>query len=307
MRAVICHDSGGAEILSSWVRKNQHLETCLVLDGPAVEIFKKKGLENINTKENLEKCINQVDFVLTGTSWASDLEKRAIKHAKKKGIMVASFIDHWVNYPQRFEFNEAMLLPNEIWVGDKYAFQLAQKYFPTNILRLVNNPYFEDIKAEQLKIDICADSNEGVRILYVTEPIQEHATKKYGNPMHWGYTEFTAIKYFLETINDYVLSRNKSLNEIRIRSHPSETKDKYQDTIEHFHNLPVKISQQNSLLYDCNWADWVCGCETMAMVVGLYLEKEVYTTIPKGGRACSLPHSEIINYMKFATQYHDHI
>ncbi len=40
MIAVVSHDAGGAEILSSWLLRNQE-PYCLVLDGPAVAIFQR--------------------------------------------------------------------------------------------------------------------------------------------------------------------------------------------------------------------------------------------------------------------------
>ena len=40
--AVVCHDAGGAEIVSSWLRQQPQPKVQLVLDGPAVSIFEKK-------------------------------------------------------------------------------------------------------------------------------------------------------------------------------------------------------------------------------------------------------------------------
>ena len=41
MIAVVCHDAGGAELLSSWVLLH-NVSCCVVVDGPAKEIFEKK-------------------------------------------------------------------------------------------------------------------------------------------------------------------------------------------------------------------------------------------------------------------------
>ena len=38
----------------------------------------------------------------------------------------------------------------------------------------------------------------------------------------------------------------------------------------------------------------VVGCESMAMVVALMAGKSVYSSIPSGGRNCTLPHEGII-------------
>ena len=39
----------------------------------------------------------------------------------------------------------------------------------------------------------------------------------------------------------------------------------------------------------------VVGCESMAMVVALLADKLVISCIPPGGRACQLPHKEILD------------
>ena len=40
-----------------------------------------------------------------------------------------AFLDHWVNYQGRFVYKKRMVLPDEIWVVDKYAENLAQRQF----------------------------------------------------------------------------------------------------------------------------------------------------------------------------------
>ncbi len=55
MIAVISHDAGGAEILSSYVSRNK-LRYKLILEGPAVTIFKRK-IKNVETIELNEALI----------------------------------------------------------------------------------------------------------------------------------------------------------------------------------------------------------------------------------------------------------
>ena len=79
MIAVVSHDAGGAEILSSWLRQNKQ-PYCLVLGGPAIAIFQRK-LGNCKI-DPLAQAIELCDWVLCGTSWQSNLEKEAIAEAK---------------------------------------------------------------------------------------------------------------------------------------------------------------------------------------------------------------------------------
>ena len=66
--AIVAHDAGGAEILSSWVIRNK-LEFLFVLDGPAVKIFERK-LDDCRSIQ-LDEAILSADWVLCGSGWVS--------------------------------------------------------------------------------------------------------------------------------------------------------------------------------------------------------------------------------------------
>ena len=289
---VVSHDAGGAEVVSSWARRHPEYQFEFCLDGPAIEIFQKK----IVTLENqpaayLAQFIQKSDWVLTGTSWASDLEKEAIKLGKEQNKKVVSFLDHWVNYPQRFEYNGQTCLPDEIWVGDEDALRIAQNYFSQDKVRLVPNPYFQDIRDELKTIKAPPQQTTKTRILYVCEPIEEHSIREYGHPLHWGYTEYDAMRFFFEKLPN-IISMEK-VECVRIRKHPSESKNKYDNILQEYPVIPFQKSEGHTLIEDCVWSDWVVGCESMAIVVGLLAGKKVYSCISPGGKTCSLPHKHI--------------
>ena len=125
-------------------------------------------------------------------------------------------------------------------------------------------------------------------VLYVCEPIREHAKIQYGNENYWGYTEEDALHYFLQNIHGLGCVFRK----IKIRPHPSESKTKYYWALE-YTTLPIEIGGDRTLLEEIVEADVVVGCETMAMVVGLLAKKRVISSIPPGGRACMLPQPQI--------------
>lgn len=285
MIAIVCCDAGGAEILSSWLNQNPQ-QYRLALEGPAVDIFKRKlgRIEIYSLKEVIESC----DSVLCGTSWQSILEKQAIMQAKINGKRVVAFLDHWSNYRERFQFGSISNLPDEIWVGDTDAELIARKFFPSTMVNLVPNPYFKDVELE-LKNSLRAFNPHSKKtILYVCEPIKEHALLAYGNERYWGYTEDDALHYFFENINALGIE----INEIKIRPHPSENKNKY-DWIFKESTLVTEINSSKSLIQQIAEADIVVGCGSMAMVIGLLAKKRVISTIPPGGAACKLPQSNI--------------
>jgi len=83
MIGIVSHDSGGAELLSSWVVKNNHKKKFLFsLSGPALRIFKSK-IKNIKNR-NINFLIEHVDKLVTSTSWPPRNEMKAIKLSKKK-------------------------------------------------------------------------------------------------------------------------------------------------------------------------------------------------------------------------------
>jgi hypothetical protein len=284
--AIVSHDAGGAEILSSWLLRSDDL-CSVVLEGPAMGIFNRKciGAERLSLTEAITTC----DWVLCGTGWASNLERQAIKLGRQKGKKTIAFLDHWVNYKERFEETEgSVILPDEIWVGDEQAKRIAEAEFPNIPVKLQINPYFADLLSDFAKIETNKPSTNKVSILYVCEPIREHAYLKYGNERHWGYTEEDALKYFLQNIE----SLHLDIAHITIRPHPSENMDKYQ-WAKAFEPALTRFGGGESLMHETVKADVVVGCESMAMVVGLLAGKRVISCIPPGGAPCQLPQTEI--------------
>ena len=286
---IVSHDAGGAEILASYVAQND-LNCCFVLEGPAKKVFTQRlGKIEIFTLEQGLRCC---DWCLCGTGWQSDLEWTAIKHARTAGKRSVAYLDHWVNYRERFSRNGAEYMPDEIWVGDAMAEARARECFPASRISLVPNPYFEDLKR-----DLAAATRpkhvasvHGLNVLFVSEPLREHGLRQYGNERHWGYTEEGALRYFLSHL--HVLGGG--VTRIAIRPHPSEPLHKY-DWVKQEYQLPIVNGGIRTLLEEIVESDVVVGFESMAMVVGLLAGKRVMSCIPPGGKPCALPHSDIVH------------
>ncbi len=288
--SIVSHDSGGAEILSSWLNHNNY-SVSVVTAGPAEKIFRNKcpNAEFLNLEESLVKS----DWILTGTGWESNFERKAIIRARSLGIKSVSFLDHWVNYLERFKEKDEIILPDEIWVGDTDAKRIANKIFKKTPVLLKKNPYFEDLINEIKYIKKIKTDTPKNKILYVCEPIANHALKQHGNSMYWGYTEQDALRFFISNIS--VICNFVDL--ITIRPHPSEPKDKYK-WAKNLTNIPIQFGGKKTLIEETVDANIVVGCESMAMVVGLLAKKRVISTIPPGGRRCQLPQLDIENLQK---------
>jgi hypothetical protein len=271
--AVVAHDAGGAEVLSSYVRQ-RGLHCRLALEGPACAVFERK----LGAYQNLavEDALHGSTRLLCGTSWQSDLELKAIRLARAKGKPSVAWLDHWVQYRQRFERGGGLCLPDEVWVSDRDALALE-------------NPYFADIRTELAKASRVYGALPGrLTILYACEPVREAALRQFGDALHWGYTEEQALRYFLDNLG--VLGA--PVGRIVIRPHPSETAGKYADIVTEY-ALPVRFSDGSPLSAEVASSDCVVGCGSMAMVIGLIARKRVISCIPPGGAPCPLPQPEI--------------
>jgi hypothetical protein len=296
MLTVVSHDAGGAELISSYVRQ-QGIACIYVLEGPARHIFERK-LGPIQIAQ-LESSINLATSLLCGTSWQSDLEFNAIGLARSLGKRSTSFLDHWVDYRERFTRGTEVHLPDEIWVSDKLAQKLATEAIPEVPAFIVENPYFADLSRELESINPSYTKNiDKLSVLYICEPVREHMRLQFGNENHLGYVEEGALAYFL----DHIDIIGKPVERIVIRPHPSESLSKYEWARTQF-NMPIFLGGDQTLLQEIVDSDVVVGCESMAMVVGLLAGKRVISCIPPKGRPCVLPYSEIehINYQHQST------
>lgn len=300
MLCVVSHDSGGAELLASYVAR--HGISCeFVLGGPALNVFERR-IGNISPIK-LESALVDCDEFLTGTSWESDLELKAVAAARTAGKPTTSFIDHWGHYRERFIRDGVECLPDILWVGDRIAENLARKTFPTTPVQLVLNPYFEDIREALPEIESSPTSRavDGLRVLYICEPIGAHELRVYGDESHWGFDEFDALRYFFE--NRAALGQ--PLFGLVIRPHPSEASGKYDQIADEFGKI-TRIGGKKSLLQEIVDSDVVVGCESMAMVVGLIAGRRVISSIPPGARhQCSLPMHEIESLQNLVTDARD--
>lgn len=260
-----------------------------MLGGPAVEIFNRRLGEIEST--DLEEAIASSELLLCGTSWQADLEWRAIRLAREMGKRSVAFLDHWVNYRERFVRAGVEHLPDEIWVGDRDAERMARECFPGIEVRFRENPYFADIRRQCRDADLRVSGARGSErtALFVAENISTHALVQWGDERSLGYTEFDAIDYFLTNRNSLGLP----IGRVIVRPHPSDTPGKY-DAVRDAHSPLVQLSEGRTLVEEIADSDIVVGCESMAMVVALICNKIVVSCIPPQGRPCRLPQRSIM-------------
>jgi hypothetical protein len=286
----VCHDAGGAEIVSSWLRRRPDRPCAAVLEGPARAIFARKLGADLERHDPFPP-LAAFELVLCGSSGAADLERWAVRAARAAGIRSAVWLDHWVGYRERFMLDGVLTLPDEVWVADAHAMALARAALPDANVRLRGNPYLEDAADEIRALAAAAPHRDGgERILYVTEPTAAAARRATGDPLGWGYEERDALDRYLA----HLAASTPRPAAVRVRLHPSEPPGKYDGQLERWAGeLPLAVSARTSLAEDCAWADTVAGCESMALVVALHAGRRVISTTPPGGRPLSLPFPDI--------------
>lgn len=300
---VVAHDAGGAHVLAAYIRHRAWPRTTLrlVLGGPAVAVFRSYGLiadRVVKTKnsQDIAKILGSffpVAQVLTATSWSSPLETVAIALAKKKGVLVSSFLDNWVNYRERFGYPRAnwqKLLPNKIIVGDSKAFTLAKKFFSARytVVQQIPNYYLKFVQAAYKKIGSVKPARRPT-ILFVSEP-QNAALNSFGDESSAGSFEHRVLADIIDALSAF-----PNRFSLLIRLHPSESVDKYDYLIKKGGSkIPITISHSVKPYRDLKKSTAVFGMTSMFLVIAALCGKPVISYVPSGAVMCAIPDKFVV-------------
>lgn len=280
--ALVAHDAGAFNHLLAWYDAGllgpaAGLRVCVA--GPALALWGGRG-----PVLALDEALEGAAAVLSGTGWASDLEHRARRAARERHLASIAVIDHWTNYPQRFERHGETVLPEAIWVTDAHARALAAAAFPAVPVTEQPNAYL-DVQAEQVRRLALPDGEAAPRVLYLLEPLRDT----------WGALprpgELLALDFFVEHLALLGLDRGCVL---RLRPHPSDPPGKYDAWLASHPDLDAAIDDTPTLAGALARAGTVAGCQTYAMVVALAAGKRVVSSVPPWAPPCVLPHPAII-------------
>ena len=281
---VVCHDAGGAEILSSWVSSVGG--GLVAASGPALQIFQRKIRDCRFVSIN--KAVAESDWLICGSSQDSNFELEAIKKARLVGKKTVTFLDHWVNYKERFIRTGDLVLPDEIWVGDKIAEKLALEALPNVPIVLVTNPLYAHFLEEYEAAHMGQQESSGGRFLYIGEPAPKGGLRRsslVNFDVGRSSASFDAVKFFL----DNVKLLKARIDSIIVRPHPSENAEIYRWAETYRSEYSVVVSVKNSLAEQIAGADIVVGLHSMAMVLAKMAGKRVICAIPPGHGVCQLP------------------
>ena len=273
---ICCHDAGGAAQVASMIRSMGLMPEWAILEGPAISVFERICGTIPPLIET--QTMSGVRTLLTGTGWASSLEHTARQEALKKGIYCVAVLDHWVNYGKRFERDGKVVLPDEIWVVDQFAEELANATFSDVKVYLKPDCYAE---FEIPKISPIQASTPNT-LLYLLEPVRS----KWGREVDG---EFQALEYFFQRIGFLGLPEDL---QVSLRLHPSESGKKYDWIRKQVKGIEVE-SCEKALSESIGGARWVAGVQTYAMTLALKAGRRVFSSLPPWGPDKVLPHSGI--------------
>jgi hypothetical protein len=252
--AVVCHDAGACNVLLPWLDR-PGLDVRAVMQGPAAALWRAR-FGRTNLVERIDDALDGAALLLSGTGWASALEHEARQRAARRGVRSAALIDHWVNYPERFERAGTVQWPDEFWVTDAEAVTLVCRHFPGAAVRCHANLYLE----EQAGAIVRCQPADG-DVLYVLEPMRND----------WGRStagEFQALEHFVQRRAEAGIGARVP---VRLRPHPSDPPGKYDAWIEAHAGRDggYSLDRSATLAASMGPSAWVVGCESYALVVAL--------------------------------------
>lgn len=281
--AVVCHDAGATNLIVSWLRSRSGVVRAS-MQGPAAPIWAKilPGAENLRLEEAMEGAA----MLISGTGWASDVEHRARKLARIRGIRSVAVLDHWVNYRERFVREGELVLPDELWVVDDDACTEARACFPQLPIRQLPNLYLERLVKEVATFHPRPARQPPQNVLYVLEPVRQH----WGRDDRPG--EFQALEFFLGHLPEIGVAAD---TRIRLRPHPSDPTGKYDDWPGRYSEIDMSIDSDSLLAEQIAWADWVVGLESFALVIALRAKRITISTLPPWAPHCRLPQQNLLH------------
>lgn len=261
MDAVVSHSAGGADLLSSWVRRNPgHYQ--FYLSGPAIDIFSKKLQLDLRSEEM--QTAHGVDRILATVSWESDWELQAIGLAQESTTPVVVVLDHWVNFEERYDRLKAYSPPDAIWVSDHKAAELVGKSSFTSPVEVIGNLASLDV-VEAVKIQSAGTERLPLRsrVLFLGENLSRSVNVRAPSKVHEHAEEVLALKVLVK----HLFGQAKTPITLRVRPHPTESIRKYTTVLTEAkaNNILVEPCARD-LVDDLAWASSVYGISSMAMV-----------------------------------------
>lgn len=301
---VVAHDAGGANVLAALGCKYRDaFDWRFAVAGPAWQIVKQARLAGVRLVEGrgageIAALLDDepADILLTGSGWAAELERDGIRAARRCGVPVLTYLDHWVNYRERFAPGEGWraALPDGVLVGDGYAHEQALRDgFPPGCLAPVENPYLAAFLAHRGGVARPRATGMPLRVLFLSEPVA-------AAPFVVARPAAELERRVLASMIDGLGRAGAEGTQLSVRLHPSEPHDKYDELLrrEQRHEVrrrvEVHAASARDLAEDCADADRVVGIASMALLAAAALGRPSYSYRVGDGGGFNLPQGGIV-------------
>lgn len=221
----------------------------------AAALWEANGL-SVTTGATFEETLPALDqlqnpgFMLTGTSSMAEEDARFWGWAAQHNVPSLAFVDHWVNYWQRFSSdpvgaNRFDLMPEKIAVIDDIAAMQMQKAgCPPGKLLVTGHPAFDNLYRtpppmdEEMRLMIMPQAYDFMA-LFVSEPLSQAYGIETKNIL--GYTEKTVLELVFAALNRLGEKLEKRFC-LALKLHPSEDRSPMADLLESQQNQRWVVS-----------------------------------------------------------------
>jgi hypothetical protein len=136
-------DPGGAKPLLALIEQ-EALERCTVISDRVYPFYKNFKARVEPADERPAEILDRIKpaQLFTATSYRSDLEKNIRVEAMRRGVHCTAYVDHWTEMRSRFELKGEVTFPDEVWVIDVRAREIAiDAGIPASTIVIAGNPY----------------------------------------------------------------------------------------------------------------------------------------------------------------------
>jgi len=237
-------------------------KSLVILSGPAIKIAKDLKIRFFEGQKNVEW--GKLEFVVVGSSYPRPpkLHDQLLRKAKEESVFTIGILDGWENFSIRWP----LALPDQIWVMDEYALELARKQFPSTEIHQVRNDYLEFLSSNLPKKR--ASNRNKNDILFLDSP-----RKSKFDVLHSEHKEH-CICFILTRITESFMPKR-----ILVRNHPLTKSYKCVEKLKpELVNCEVVISKSVHLYQDLQVSDVVVGKPTYALFAAQELGYSCYST-----------------------------
>ncbi len=283
--AVVGNDAGGAELLCAFIKKYLTQASWHIFSlpsSPMDKIAQREGL-HVSYIGDIKTQLYTLNFdaLLFATGWQEKPEREFVKYAKIHHIPSFTFLDHWSNYRERFEYPKEGWeenLPNFTVVHDEKALSLAKEFKLPHPLAIPNF-YLKNLIATTPK------QTELSTLLFLGEPTDKVAKTHYNDENYWGFTQYSALSMICDNFEKF------HCDSLSIRLHPSERASGYKKVLKKYPHIKSRINDAS--IFELNaqlmQAKMIIGFDTMALYIAAHLAKALVSFLPSQNREFLLP------------------